>query len=93
MKRERIYSNETQREVFYGSYDYTLEESRERTWRNIRDRRRQYLVDNVYKHAGFYGSTEAVYDQCKRQLARLHPKTRWYRKNMKGYHLREVVVD
>lgn len=93
MKRTQIYPNDTKYKVLYGSFDFALKESPGNIGGNIRDKRHQYIVDNVYKHAGFYGSTEAVFDQCERQLARLHPKKRWYRKNMKGYHLREVVVD
>lgn len=53
--------------------------------------RSQFIVDSVIDHMSGKTSKECE-RQCERQLDRLDPKTRWPRKSMKGYHLREVVV-
>ncbi len=58
-----------------------------------KDERQLYIIRSLRKHEGFYSSEKAFLQQYQNQEARLDRKKRWNRKNMKGYHLREVVVD
>lgn len=55
--------------------------------------RMRFIMDSIIDHLSRTMSPEKYKDQFDRQRARLEPSTRWRRKNMKGYHLREVVVS
>lgn len=55
--------------------------------------RRVYILKSIYRHAPLHISKEKFKAQYENQAARLKPQTRWRRKNMKGYHLREVFVE
>lgn len=67
-----------------------------RLWRAFggieNDTRKQFIIDSIANHMSRSISPERYEDQYTRQLGRLEPRGRWTRKNMKGYHLREVVV-
>ncbi len=58
-----------------------------------KDDRRQEILYSTLRHKDFFVSEKQFSAQCFNQLARLEPDRRWRRKNMKGYHLREIVVD
>ncbi len=58
-----------------------------------KDSRQWDILKTVNRHIPYNLSPEKFSEQYERQISRLDPGKRWHRKNMKGYHLREVIVD